>query len=187
MKKMTILVAMLLVAGCGRDERAPAPVAAQPPKPIVTASDYDLQFLDAMRKHHEGAVTMAKLATERGSDAKVKEMAQTMIAKQQKEIDQLKSWRDQWFPNAPPADVSKVAGASSMNMDMSHMQSMQGHHLDMMFVDMMTPHHEGAIAMACEAHGKAGRNEVKRFSRDVIRDQEAEISRMESWKQSMKM
>lgn len=56
---------------------------------------------------------------------------------------QLRQWRDQWYPGAAPAENMQMPGMSSMNMEMSHMQAMSGHALDMMFIDMMIPHHEG--------------------------------------------
>lgn len=74
-----------------------------------------------------------------------------------------------------------------MNMDMSHMQSLSGHQFDMMFVDMMIPHHEGAVTMGCDAHAKAQKTEIKNFAKDVIRAQEKEISELQAWKGAMKM
>jgi uncharacterized protein (DUF305 family) len=56
----------------------------------------------------------------------------------------------------------------------------------MMFVDMMIPHHEGAVAMSCDAHAKSSHAEIKTFARNVIRAQEKEISELEQWKASLR-
>lgn len=151
------------------------------------ASAYDLQFIDAMVRHHESAVQMAKLAASKAAAPELKQMAAKMTTDQEKEIAQLKAWRAQWFANAPLADSSAIPGASSMNMDMSHMDALKGHQFDMMFIDMMIPHHEAAITMSCDAHARAQKPELKTFARDVIRAQEMEISQLQKWKSTMKM
>ena len=188
------LVAMLLIA-CGgeRQNTAATTTSSAPPatqtaaSPTPAPSVVDLAFIDAMRKHHEAAVQMARLAAERATDPKIRSMAAKMAEDQQNEIAQLTAWREQWFAGAPPTDTSKLPGASSMNMDMSHMQSLTGHQFDMMFVDMMVPHHEGAITMSCDAHTRSTRDEIKKFARGVVRAQEKEISDLAAWKQSMAM
>lgn len=188
-----LLVGVLLTA-CGGERSADAPSATAPSDaPVASQSaaaaspEYDLAFIDAMRKHHEAAVEMAKMAAEKSTDAEIKALATKMAADQQKEIAQLSTWREQWFAGAPPADTSKVAGSASMNMDMTQMKTMNGHAFDMMFVDMMIPHHEGAVVMSCDAHVKSQRDEIKTFARNVVREQEKEISALERWKSQMKM
>lgn len=64
-----------------------------------TDPDYEKRFIDMMIPHHEGAVLMAKHALEHANRPEVKEMAQKMIDSQQKEIEQLKKWRQEWYGN----------------------------------------------------------------------------------------
>lgn len=198
---LPVFVAASLLLACGGEKSTttstetstagapPAATASQSTAAAATTASpqYDLQFIDAMTKHHQSAVEMATLASQRAAAPEIKQMATKMAADQQKEIAQLKAWRDQWFANAPASDGASIPGASSMNMDMSHLQSLQGHQFDMMFIDMMVPHHEGAITMSCDAHAKAEHAELKKFARDVIRAQEREISQLQQWKSSMKM
>lgn len=194
MKPLPILLSLLiLTSACAGEEKSGPTTAAgdtapaQPANSSSPAAEFDLQFLDAMKKHHESAVAMAKMAIDRAEDPKLRQMAEKMSADQQKEIGQLAEWRDAWFAGAAPADTSQLPGASSMSMDMSHMQSLHGHQFDMMFVDMMIPHHEGAVAMSCEAHEKSSREAIRKFAKDVVRAQEREISDLSAWKQAMKM
>jgi uncharacterized protein (DUF305 family) len=51
-----------------------------------------------------------------------------------------------------------------------------------MFLDMMTPHHAGAVEMAKEALQKAEHAEIKTLSNNIIKAQEAEIKQMADWK-----
>lgn len=188
-----VTIGTVLVLACGGerpvDMATPAGTReASPAKGAPAgAAGYELQFIDAMRQHHQGAVEMARMAVERSTDPKVKSLAQKMLADQQREIGQLQQWRDQWFPGAAAADASRLPGASSMKMDMTHMQSLSGHQFDMMWVDMMIPHHEGAVLMSCDAHEKSARPEIRNFARNVVRAQEQEISELEAWKAAMKM
>ena len=189
-----LLPVVILLIACGGDTQNTAETTTTSTAPATqtaaartpASSNVDLPFIDAMQKHHEQAVQMAKVAAERATDPKIRSMAAKMVDDQQ-EIAQLTTWREQWFAGAPPADTAKIAGSSPMNMGMSHMQSLTGHQFDMMFVDMMVPHHEGAIAMSCDAHTRSTRDEIKKFARGVVRAQEKEISDLTAWKQSMAM
>ena len=62
------------------------------------------------------------------------------------------------------------------------MDAMSGKDYDVMFLDMMTPHHMGAITMAKEALMKAEHPEVKTLAGQIIKAQEAEIKQMADWK-----
>lgn len=65
---------------------------------LGTADDqFDLRFLNAMIPHHEGALDMAQQALEKSDRAELKELAQSILTSQQKEIDQMKQWRQQWY------------------------------------------------------------------------------------------
>lgn len=46
---------------------------------------------------HESAIAMAKDALSKAQHAELKTKAQQVIDTQQKEIDQLKAWRDAWY------------------------------------------------------------------------------------------
>ena len=58
---------------------------------------YEARFIDMMIPHHEGAVMMSEHAVKHANRAELKEMAQKMIKEQQKEIDQLRQWRKEWY------------------------------------------------------------------------------------------
>lgn len=189
MKRLQIGLILLAVA-CGSREtqttEQSTDTAAPSPAPAAsTATDYDLQFIDTMTKHHQMAVTMSDMAVQKASDAKVKEFGRKGAADQKKDIDRLSAWRGQWYPNSGDSASMQLPGASSMNMDMSHMQNTSGHAFDMMFVDMMIPHHNGAIEMSRDAMQKAQRQELKDFAQETIAKQEKEIAELETWKKSM--
>lgn len=152
--------------------------------PDATAP-YDLQFIDSLTKHHQMAVDMARAGEPKFEHQPLKAAAKKMIDDQSKEIAQLRQWRDQWYPGAAAAENMQMPGmSSSMSMDMSHMQMMSGHALDMMFIDMMIPHHQGALAMGQDAIAKAEHQELKDLGRRIIDAQKKEIDQMEKWKKA---
>jgi uncharacterized protein (DUF305 family) len=54
---------------------------------------YDLRFIDRMIEHHEGAIMMAEDAKEKSQRQEILDLA--------KEIEMLKSWRSEWYGDAP--------------------------------------------------------------------------------------
>jgi uncharacterized protein (DUF305 family) len=62
----------------------------------VADAGYDVRFLDAMIPHHEGAVIMAKNLAKHSTRPEMKQLAKTIIASQQTEIDRMKQWRSAW-------------------------------------------------------------------------------------------
>ncbi|HEY5610075.1 MAG TPA: DUF305 domain-containing protein [Thermoanaerobaculia bacterium] len=185
MKPAWSMILVALMVACGGERPSGEAAKKSPPAAMaepMSVAAFDLQFIDAMRKHHAMAIPMAQMAVERSSDSKLREMGSKMAADQSKEIAQLGSWRKEWFGNAPDADVSQLRGTASMEMDMTHVQSLSGAPFDRMFVDMMIPHHEGAVLMSCDALERSTREELRSFARDVIRKQEREISDLSAWK-----
>ena len=51
--------------------------------------EFDTKWAKLMAQHHEGAISMAQLATEKAQHKEVKEMAKQIIATQKKEREQL--------------------------------------------------------------------------------------------------
>ena len=161
-----------------------------PPTPPETAkAPYDLQFIDTMIAHHQGAVDMAKMAESKAQHADLKTFTSNIVASQQKEIEQMKQWREQWYASQPSAMNMDMPGmtASMKGMDAEHMKSTSGNAFDMMFIDMMIPHHQGAITMANEALQKAEHADLKKLAQAIITSQEAEIKTMQSWKSKWAM
>ena len=90
-------------------------------------------------------------------------------------------------------DHSAMSGGTMMSgdleKDMSMMNEMmvktlgqQDPHYDHRFIDMMIPHHEGAIMMAKDALAHANKPELKQMARNVITSQQLEIDEMKNWR-----
>jgi hypothetical protein len=89
---------------------------------------------------------------------------------------------------------TKAAGTSmemnheSMTMGMDEMsaalEGKTGDAFDRTFLELMIPHHQGAIDMAMAAKESAKHPELKRMADEIIAAQKAEIAQMQKWQQA---
>jgi uncharacterized protein (DUF305 family) len=147
-------------------------------------STYDQRFIDHMVPHHQGAVMMAEDALQKAVHPELKQFAQKVIDAQRKEIGDLKRWRQQWYGDSA---IATMSGEMPMSMDEMNRQMVA--HLgaadssyDDRFIDMMIPHHRGAVLMAQDAVNKATKSEIKNLAQKIIDDQNREIAQLEAWR-----
>ncbi len=62
-----------------------------------SGDDFDATFIEQMIPHHQGAVEMAQLALTSSKRPEIIKLANDIIASQQKEIEQMRSWQRAWF------------------------------------------------------------------------------------------
>jgi uncharacterized protein (DUF305 family) len=75
---------------------------------------------------------------------------------------------------------------SMEGMGSGQMKALKGAEYDRMYVDMMIPHHEGAVALAREALARATHPEVKELAQRIIDAQQGDIEMMNRWKEEWK-
>ena len=156
--------------------------------PGAADAPYDLQYLDSMIHHHNGAIMMAKMVLGKTERPELKAFAQKVIDDQSKEIDYMKQLREQWYAGKPQAVNMEmpgmVGGMKIMTGEhMKEMDQMPPAHFDDHFLNMMIAHHEGAVTMSKEAQKKAEHPEVKQLADKIIQAQGPEIEEMKKWKE----
>ena len=179
---LVLAASAVLVGGCGQ----PSPHTHEPYEEVAP---FDLQFIDMMTPHHEGAVLMATTAQDRAEHAELNAMADAMIAAQNEEISQMKAWRQAWYGSdqTPPVDEMPMLPGlehDSMMMDMVQMNEelKTANPFDKAFIDAMIPHHQMAIDAAEMAQQKAERPEIRALAATILDDQQAEIDQMKAWR-----
>jgi uncharacterized protein (DUF305 family) len=168
---LLLTTTMLLAVACG--------TRAQPAVP------YDLQFIDAMVAHHQAAIDMSLPADTNALRPELRDFARKVVDDQSREIQLMKGWRQQWYPGKPqvPTIMAMPGMKTSMEgMGSGQMKALKGADYDRMYVDMMIPHHEGAVALAREAKVKSQRPEIRDLSQRIIDIQQGEIEMMSRWK-----
>jgi uncharacterized protein (DUF305 family) len=68
------------------------------PQELANRDPFDREFIDAMIPHHQSAIEMAQVASEKSNNPQIKEFAENVISAQQREIVQMKQWRQDWYP-----------------------------------------------------------------------------------------
>jgi uncharacterized protein (DUF305 family) len=61
------------------------------------AEPFDLAFIDEMILHHEGAIDMARAVLETTERDEIRAMAEEIIDVQEREIEQMREWRAEWY------------------------------------------------------------------------------------------
>lgn len=153
---------------------------------------FDLRFIDAMIPHHEGAVNMAQEALQKSKRPEIQQLAKTIIAAQDQEINQMRQWRKAWYPTMDDTPMMYDTGMGHMmpmsdqmrtSMMMAGDLGTADDQFDLRFIDAMIPHHQGAIDMANQAVEKSERPEIQKLAQDIISSQQSEIDQMQQWKQ----
>ena len=170
-KQVTLAVlvaaAALAAAGCGDDDDSES----------GGGNGADRAFVAAMIPHHEGAVVMAKIAQRRGTSAFVKQLANDIVATQTAEISTLRR-EDEALDNAGVKKGSLGVPEHAMGMDDDPTELKTAKPLDKAFLEMMIPHHIGAIEMAKAELAKGQDPELKALAQDIVEAQEREIDQM---------
>ena len=109
----------------------------------------DTTFAQMMIPHHEQAVAMSEgILAKDGIDQRVVDLATAIKAAQDPEITQLKTWLEAWGADGAMSGMTNGSDGMMSDDDMMALQNASGAEADRLFLEQMTVHHEGAIAMA---------------------------------------
>ena len=136
-------------------------------------SSADINFAEMMIPHHEQAILMSELALANSEDSEVRELAQTILDAQSPEIEQMKSW-----PGVNPSLHSgHMMDGMLSDSEIEALRQAMGKSFDLLFLEGMIKHHEGAIVMA-EDVVDSENPEVSDLAKAIISAQKSEIALM---------
>jgi uncharacterized protein (DUF305 family) len=168
-----------------------------PPRPDLVREPYseaDVQFMAGMIPHHAQAVLIAGWAASHGARADVRILCERIVVAQRDEIDMMRNWLRDRGEAVPDANAThhrmKMNGVEhDMLMpgmltpeDLAALDKARNAEFDVLFLEAMIGHHEGALKMVddlFEAHGAMQDEDIFKFVSDLYADQTTEIERMQ--------
>lgn len=104
-----------------------------------------------MSVHHEQGILLASMATGRIGDPHLRALSKLMVASQRGEARILSNWWASWF--VEPMKVCSAQERASMPgmldaVEIERLGSTEASSFDVLFLELMTRHHKGAVAMA---------------------------------------
>ena len=191
-----LMAGAIVLTGCSNDgegssaESSPttsSPTASSSARNSAAHNDADVAFVQGMLPHHEGALAMAQLADGRASDPRVIDLADRIEAAQGPEIETMTGWLEEWGEPLPEEDMGGMDhGSGGMDMegmteeDMTALDSTSGAEFDRMFLEMMIPHHQGAVDMAETEIADGSNPDAVDMAREIVESQTAEIEEMQT-------
>ena len=138
----------------------------------------DIMFLQMMIPHHQQAVDISELAMARSKDAELIALATDIRDGQSAEIIQMKSWLREANDDI---DMGHSMGDSMGGMlddqELADLKAATGTNFDLLWLKGMTVHHDGALHMSTMIRD-ARNAEIKRFGKDIVSAQTAQIEQM---------
>jgi uncharacterized protein (DUF305 family) len=163
----------VLLAACGGDEVS-SPANSE-------ATGIDRAFVEAMIPHHESAVEMAEMAQQRARHTEVKNLAEAIVKTQNAEIDTMKTMAAEMEKTGvKKGDLGMDMDNMGMGGDIASLEKAEP--FDREFIDMMIPHHQGAIRMALMQLDEGKDPEVRKLAQAIIDAQAKEIDAMSTWR-----
>ena len=126
---------------------------------------------------------MAEVAKEMGESEFVASLADDIISSQSEEIDTLSRVEGELqAAGVEPGDLGVPDNMMGMNGDMAMLESADP--FDEVFIDMMVPHHQGAIVMARVELERGENPELQELAEAIIEAQSREIEEMNEFRES---
>jgi uncharacterized protein (DUF305 family) len=159
---------------------------------------FDLQFIDMMIPHHQGALMSSEHMIADSERPELRQLYENIQKSQSEQIEQMQAWREEWYPEADlisSGGMASMMGGGGMSGGHGEGQEEQGSHsmiggprsmmggdtADAMFLRMMIPHHQDAVDMSEEALERAEHPELKELAQQIKDEQSAEIELMQGY------
>ena len=203
-----VLLCALALAGCSAADRSePRPTSTAPVVQLGAPGDdnrtlspdeqlalgesephsqTDVAFVRDMLHHHAQALVMTGFVEERTSDSGIRLLAERMRISQEDEMGQLETWLQ--TRGEPVRDPDAAHGAHALmpgmltEEELAALEAAEGDAFDVLFLQSMIRHHEGALLMIADLYGSAdgAEPELAQLAGHFDSDQRIEIARMSS-------
>jgi uncharacterized protein (DUF305 family) len=144
-------------------------------------------FTRDMATHHAQAVNMALLLRDRTEDEEMRQLVLDIMLTQQAQIGQMQGWLAVWeLPNGSvePAmtwmgmpTTERMPGMASAE-EINHLRDLSGVEAEVLFLQLMIPHHQAGVVMAQAILERTQRPEVRALAQAIVNSQQNEIEYM---------
>ena len=129
-------------------------------------------FIREMIPHHQEALDTALIVASSTKNPELRDLANAIIAAQEKEIVMMNSWLQDWYP-------AQTTAATYQPM-MGDLNALDGEARDVSFLKGMIMHHEMAVIMANDLLKLEHRTETGELALAIISTQNSEIRQMKT-------
>jgi uncharacterized protein (DUF305 family) len=141
-------------------------------------------FARDMSVHHAQAVEMAEIVRDKTESEEVRLMAADMALTQQGQIGRMQGWLDVWNLPATGAEPAmswmghptegRMPGMASPE-EIEGLRNAPPEEAEVMFFQLMIPHHQAAVPMAEAVMERTDRPEVENLAGAIVASQKGEI------------
>ncbi|MFI5907159.1 DUF305 domain-containing protein [Dactylosporangium sp. NPDC051541] len=147
MKRIALLLAAFLLAGCTAAPVQPAPAGTEQ----RVFNDTDVMFSQMMVAHHGQALEMVRLARTRAVREDLRTLAAAIDVTETDELRTMQVWLDSWG-RLPTTDASAHAGHGGAHGadpdDLKALQAATGTDFETKFLNLIIAHQHNAIEIA---------------------------------------
>nr|WP_217611369.1 DUF305 domain-containing protein [Deinococcus sp. GbtcB9] len=152
------------------------------PRLISPAEDSrEVRFVREMIQHHTQAIDMATRIRDTTTDAELRTLALDIMLSQQEQIGQMRGWLTlwgrPWAGEGISAEHARMMGMATQ-AEVARVSTQPEKQAEVTFLQLMTRHHQGALAMVPPALEGGVRPEVQALARQIQAAQSAEITLM---------
>ncbi|MFH8257595.1 DUF305 domain-containing protein [Streptomyces roseolus] len=176
-----LAVVFALVSPSGRS-------ATADPGPATAA---DTGFARDMAVHHQQAVEMSFLVRENTGNEEVRTLAYDVINTQANQRGMMLGWLDMWQSPKISADgamawmeghgkgmaATEMPGMATRDQ-LDRLKNAKGRDAEVLYLQLMIPHHQGGVVMAEAAVKQVKNPQVKALAEGIVRAQQSEINLM---------
>ena len=127
---------------------------------------------------------MAALAKRKAYHAEIRTLAEDIISAQESEIATMKRIADDLPGHEAGGGGHMGMSDAEMGMETDPAMLDDAEPFDRAFIDMMVPHHEGAVAMAGQLLEDGEHRNLRATAQDIISAQTREIAQMKRWRKA---
>lgn len=160
----------------------------------------DVGFAQDMSVHHRQGVLMASIARERSTDPAIRALAFDIETTQLEQVGRMQGWLSLWdaapLPTGPhmawmsgidshsghdggtPGAGVQVMPGMASDEEIARLRSLSGTEFDVLFLQLMTRHHQGGVPMMRETAERAQLPQVRNLAAQMLVSQSNEVGYM---------